>query len=131
MDASSKTSECASGDKAPSNNGWVVDGYDPVAHFADEAAPRGTLRNLGRLVPGAVDWALLDGNHDGDYLRADLAALAGLVRPGGLVLLDDCTSAWPAIKRTFTETATASEHWTAIGSDGRVGVLKRTTDGAG
>jgi hypothetical protein len=114
-----------SGEKAPSNNGWVIDGYDPAARILDEAAPTGVLRSLARLVTRQFDWVLVDGNHDAVYLERDLQNLVPLMRPGGLVFLDDCTDWWPAIKRIFASYSTQNQTaWQPLGTDGRIGVLR-------
>lgn len=107
--------------KNPSNQGAVVGGYDPARAWADEFAPECVLANLGQLEV-QFGWALLDGNHEPDYLRAELADLAPLLLRDGLVFLDDCSESWPEIRDVFRS---RPDGWCAEATDGRIGVLRR------
>lgn len=107
--------------KNPSNQGAVVGGYDPARGWADEFAPECVLANLGQLEV-QFGWALLDGNHEPDYLRAELADLAPLLLRDGLVFLDDCSESWPEIRDVFRS---RPDGWCAQATDGRIGVLRR------
>lgn len=95
-----------------------------VAGDAASAVPScaQALPQLARLMPGGFDFAVMDGNHDGAYLRRELAHIAKLLRPGGVLILDDVSSAWFEIERVFDE-ADASL-FEKLGADGRVGVLR-------
>jgi hypothetical protein len=108
--------------KNPSNQGRVLDGYDPLTEFANEIAPESVLANL-RELGVQFGWALLDGNHNANYLRAELAELRPLILPDGKVFLDDCSESWPDIRDVF---GSAPDGWHAEATDGRTGVLRRT-----
>ncbi len=111
-----------SGAKSVSNDGVVFAGYDPAAQFANEAACENTLENLARLLPQQCDIALMDGNHEGPYLAAELARTIPLMRPGGLVVLDDVDSAWEEIRAVFEQAKAFGLE--PIGADGRIGVAR-------
>ncbi len=107
--------------KNPSNQGAVVGGYDPARAWADEFAPECVLANLGQLGV-QFGWALLDGNHEPNYLRAELADLEPLLVGDGLVFLDDCSESWPEIRDVFRS---VPDGWCVEATDGRMGVLRR------
>ena len=113
-------------DKTLSNDGLLShDGYDPTAAFGDERAPHGALDSLGRLGL-RFDFAVIDGNHEGDYLRRELTAITGMLRPGGLLALDDVNPWHGEISDLFTE-LTQDHAWPYEREDfdGRVGLLRR------
>jgi len=108
-------------ERNPSYSGRIVDGYDPSVEYRNEAAPVAVLRNL-RALGIRFAWALVDGNHDGSYVGAELERLEDLLSDDGVVFLDDCTPAWPEVLAAFDHAGTG---WYADGHDGRVGVLRR------
>jgi predicted O-methyltransferase YrrM len=107
-----------------SDDGGYVYGAGRLSRerYAGEAAGEETLTNLGRLLPRKVDCAFIDGNHDGRYLAAELRALSRLVRPGGLLVLDDVSEAWFEISSVFDEFKRERQTRQAY-EDGRVGIL--------
>lgn len=111
-------------EKSLSNQGEVVAGYDPVAGFASERACTHQLRLLAELAPARFDLCLMDGNHDAEYLHRELDKVHALMRPGGLLVLDDVSSAWPEIQVAFREIS--EDRFRKLGADGRIGVLART-----
>ncbi len=108
------------------------DARDYVGGFAtlDESISEPTaaqgLPQLARLMPGAFDFAIMDGNHDGAYLRRELGFISELLRPGGVLILDDVSSEWFEIERVFDETT----RFEKLGADGRIGVLRRPGNAA-
>jgi len=106
----------------PSNDGSVVAGYDPGEQHEREIAPVGVLPILESFEM-QFGWAVLDGNHDPAYLKAELEHLAPLVREGGLAFLDDCDAYWPEIRAVFED---ASDGWRPDGNNHRIGILRRT-----
>jgi len=108
-------------ERNPSYNGRVVDGYDPSVEARNEAAPVEVLRNL-RALGLRFQWALVDGNHEGSYVQAELERLEPLISDDGVVFLDDCTEHFPDIRSVFE---TPGSRWRADGYDGRIGVLRR------
>ena len=111
-------------EKSLSNQGEILAGYDPVARFSTERACTHQLRLLAELAPARFDLCLMDGNHDAEYLRRELDQVHALLRPGGLLVLDDVSSGWPEIEAAFREIA--EDRFQKLGADGRIGVLART-----
>jgi predicted O-methyltransferase YrrM len=64
-------------------------------HFADSAAFD------YKPFRGAIDLMLVDGAHTYEYVRADSAAALELVRPGGIVVWDDCNFISPGVGRAL------------------------------
>jgi hypothetical protein len=111
-----------SGRKAVSNDGVIYGAYDPSQNFSRENACENVLANITVLVGTRIDVAILDGNHDAVYLRRELDELAGALRPGGLVVLDDVDTAWDELRQVYR--SLPSRKWDDLGTDGRVGVLR-------
>lgn len=109
--------------KSISNDGVVFEGYDPVAAFAGEHACENVLQLLPRLCPAPFDVVLMDGNHEGAYLAREIEQTGALLRPGGLIVLDDVDEAWAEIQAVFAGLAGAG--FEIVGTDGRVGVARR------
>ena len=105
------------------NDGRDYAGGFPADAFSAEPSCANALPNLARVAPAAFDFAVMDGNHDGAYLRRELREIVMLLRPGGVLVLDDVSSEWFEIERVFAELdATVFEK---LGTDGRVGVLRK------
>jgi len=91
-----------------------------VADSAVEVLPQ-----LGRLGL-RFDTALVDGNHLGETVSRELQWLRPRLNKGGLVFLDDVTDAWHEIRDVFNSVSgDTSTGFTAVGHDGRIGVLQR------
>lgn len=110
--------------KNVSNDGVVFDDYDPAAAWAHERAPERALPNLA-VLGVRFDAAFIDGNHDPDYLRAEIARISELLVPGGLLILDDVDPAWERIRRLFDEVSGGDWPLDAVAADGRIGILRR------
>ncbi len=94
----------------------------------EDAACEQVLPNLARLLPDRFDVAFIDGNHDGDYLREELRHIDVALRPDGMLIVDDIgTAFWGGVKAAFEDLSTEGGGYTQLGSDGRVGVVARTT----
>jgi predicted O-methyltransferase YrrM len=96
--------------------------YDPFAAFGEEVACEQQLLNLSRTSANQFDFAVLDGNHDGNYLGREVELIRKLLKPAGLLILDDVTGSWEDIKQKFVELQ--SKGWQPLGTDGRVGILR-------
>jgi len=70
-------------------NAGDLDPDDPRGSFARDQSCENALPNLAALISGQIDVALLDGNHDLEYLHGELEQVRMLLRPGGLLVLDD------------------------------------------
>jgi len=116
-----------SGKKSISNDGVVFRGetgaeYDPYAGFASEQSCEDGLQNLCTMSEGRFDFAVVDGNHEGSYLRRETAVVRRLLKPQGILILDDVSDAWTEIKAEYDDMQ--SSGWRAVAADGRVGVLQ-------
>lgn len=91
------------------------------------AAAEGALDALVPLAAGRFDFAMLDGNHDGTYLERELTRVAALLRPGGILVLDDVDAQeWAAIAEVVAALfADADGAFRRIATHGRVAVAAR------
>jgi hypothetical protein len=113
--------------KSLSNDGTAFLGengfeYDPYARFESEQSCEDTLSNLCAISQGKFDFAVVDGNHEGSYLRRETAMARRLLKPDGILILDDVSDAWTEIKAEYD--GLLSNGWRAVAADGRVGVLQ-------
>jgi len=113
-------------EKNVSNQAEIFAGYDPVANWENERACTYQLDTLNLVAGGRFDLCLMDGNHDPEYLARELERVQRLLRPGGLLVLDDVSDAWPEIQSAFT--AISPTVFRKLGADGRIGVLLRCAD---
>jgi hypothetical protein len=117
-----------SGQKSVSNDGFSfisTDGfeYDSLSHYSDEQSCQNSLTNLALLYESRFDFAVMDGNHDAEYLRSEVDVVRRLLTPNGILLLDDVSEAWADIKAEYG--SLASKGWKPLGADGRVGALQK------
>jgi hypothetical protein len=115
------TSKSLSNDGTPFLDDNGVE-YDPYARFQSEQSCEDTLSNLCLTSQGKFDFAVVDGNHEGSYLRRETAMVRRLLRPEGILILDDVSDAWTEIKAEYD--GLLSNGWRAVAADGRVGVLQ-------
>ena len=94
--------------------------------FADQPAGEGTLLSLERLGQ-RFDLALIDGNHDADYVRSELDVLVRLLSDNGLLILDDVFNEHTDLPELF-EGLVTGERWPLeeLARDERLGILRRT-----
>jgi hypothetical protein len=112
-------------EKTPGSDALPVEGYEVEEAWSREAACENALPNLAR-TGAQFDVAVLDGAHIGSYARRELELLVRLIRPGGLVFLDDVDATWKEIEAVFDEAAAGALPVERFDHDGRVGVLRRT-----
>ena len=96
--------------------------YDPYSGFQSEQSCENTLPNLCAISEGKFDFAVVDGNHEGSHLRRETAIVRRLLKPEGILILDDVSDAWTEIKAEYDNLRTKG--WRAVAADGRVGVLQ-------
>ena len=116
-----------SGKKSISNDGTVFlrdtgSEYDPYERFESEQSCEDALSNLCAISEGRFDFAVVDGNHEGSYLRRETTVVQRLLKPKGILILDDVSDAWKDIKAEYNDMQ--SSGWRAVAADGRVGVLQ-------
>jgi hypothetical protein len=88
-------------EKSVSNDGIAMAGYDPIAAFSDEGACENQMQAMQKIAPGRFDFALLDGNHHGEYFARELEVADRLLKRGGLLLLDDISWQWSDLDEAY------------------------------
>ena len=116
-----------SGNKSLSNDGVAFIGetgaeYDPFLAFDREQSCENAMTNLCAISQGRFEFAVLDGNHERSYLQRETATVRRLLKPEGVIILDDVSDSWADIKAEFDDLQ--SKGWCAVAADGRVGVLQ-------
>ena len=97
---------------------------DPAVSYEAERRPEHVLRSLAAWTGKPFDVVFIDGNHDGRYLEREIAQLRQLLRPSGLLILDDVDeAAWRMVAEIFDRLA-SDEAFEELGRDGRLGVLR-------
>ncbi len=111
-------------EKSISNDGLDSTGaYDPVAAFAGEMSCEQQLPALKFLCSCRFDFCVIDGNHSGEYLEREIAVVEDLLKPNGLLILDDITESWHEIRSVFE--GRVGRGFSRVGTDGQVGILKK------
>lgn len=83
------------------------------------------LRTLETLASASFDVAFIDGNHEPGHLRQELQVMAGLVRPGGLLVVDDLNwSELGEVVRGLSSEGLGT--YEQVVDDGRMAVLRLT-----
>lgn len=101
-------------------NAGDLDRGDPRGSFAGDQSCECALPLLADLAMGSFDVAVMDGNHESDYLRAELVAIRRLLRSGGLLVLDDVFD-WDTLAPIPHELE-ASPDATLLARDSRLGI---------
>jgi hypothetical protein len=111
--------------KSLSNDGLhYTPGYDPKSHFASELSCEKQLPQLAALCGEKFHFAVLDGNHEGGYFERELVWVDKLLRPGGLMVVDDVSETWIEIQEVFRRFL-AGDGYEKVFQDGRIGVLRK------
>ncbi|MCB0733420.1 MAG: class I SAM-dependent methyltransferase [Bacteroidetes bacterium] len=111
--------------KSISNDGIdYIGSYDPERYFHEESSPEHQLKNLSKVLSGGINFIILDGNHNHDYLMEELRQADLLLKPNGLIILDDVHESWPAIKSIFDHMSIEGKY-EKVGYDGRIGIIRR------
>ncbi|MBI4357834.1 MAG: class I SAM-dependent methyltransferase [Candidatus Omnitrophica bacterium] len=85
-----------------------------------------TLANLIVLTEGKYDVAFIDGNHEAAYVSRELDSIFRLLKPSGLVIMDDVDEYWQAktgLKDIYDKADEGK--FDKEGTDGRIGVLRK------
>ncbi|HUI29497.1 MAG TPA: class I SAM-dependent methyltransferase [Candidatus Acidoferrales bacterium] len=97
--------------------------YDPLKNYHKEVSCTRQLEALKKLgMTGKFDFLTIDGNHDGSYLSREITGCIHLLKPEGLIVMDDVTSTWAEVKSIFEKLT--EQGFVQVGYDGRVGILK-------
>ncbi len=106
----------------PINDGEVAYLTDSTI-LSDEFAPVGVLNTLIDLnVQSKFDCAIMDGNHNAEYLVRELELLKPLLADLAFVVLDDVDEHWPSIQTVYNTSRNFG--FTPKACDGRVGILE-------
>ena len=73
--------------------------YDSLSHYSNEQSCQNSLTNLGLVYESRYDFAVMDGNHEAEYLRSEVDVVRRLLTPNGVLLLDDVSEGWADIRR--------------------------------
>ena len=109
-------------EKCISNDGANV-GYDPHANWNNELAPTDQLLQLAALCGKVFDLVVIDGNHDPAYLKREIDIIDRLLKPGGMLALDDISAGWPALQKVVQ--AYDRKKFIELGTDGRIALLAK------
>jgi predicted O-methyltransferase YrrM len=103
----------------------VICGYS-LEGSARGPAGENTLGSLERLGQ-RFDVAMVDGNHDPDYLSREIEAITRLLDDGGLLVIDDVSGAYPEVRALF-DRLVDDPAWPfeRLALDDRLGVLRKT-----
>ena len=96
--------------------------YDPYTHFQDEVSSQYQLLNLLKIGRSWLDFAIIDGNHEGEYLSKEIMVSYALLRNGGHLYIDDLDEDWPQIKKVY-EYISESEMFSTSKIGCRTGLL--------
>lgn len=108
----------------------VVPGFSLERNLGDDAASASVpacLQVLSSLAQIArpFDLAIIDGNHDPEYLERELNQLDSMLSPGAIVILDDVNeAAHPGVVALFSRLV-GEGTYEPLAQDGRVALLRR------
>lgn len=102
---------------APSDNNPTTNFFDRGMSCAQK------LKRLAMIAPAIFDFFLIDGNHEGDYLKREIETADKLLKSSGLLFLDDINSYWSELQENYE--SIDETKYQKLGTDGRVGVLKK------
>lgn len=109
-------------EKNASNDGVkVTPDYDPAVEFNAELSCENQLAMLSRLMPGAFDFVVIDGNHEADYLSRETSFAHRLLKPGGVMVMDDVD--WTSLGDVYRGLDRAL--FDDLGFDRRVGLARK------
>lgn len=112
-------------EKTFSNDGRTTIVYDARAEFSKEYSCENQLPLLATYMPASFDFAFIDGNHDDEYLSREIEVIDRLLKPQGMLILDDID--WDEVGGHIGEVYRSidRERFEQLGGDGRVGLLRK------
>lgn len=111
-----------SGAKSISNDGVTFGDYDPAQSFQNEAACEASIANLRKLFSRRCLIALIDGNHEANYLEREITEIMPLMRSGGLLVFDDVDEHWAEIRELFARVRDFGLE--PLAANGRLGIAQ-------
>jgi hypothetical protein len=109
--------------KSISNDGNDYTKYDPIENNSNEYSCENQLEMLNRISNESFSYAIIDGNHEGDYLSSELFKIQKLICRKGLIIIDDVSEGWPEIKKLYE--SIHDSNLEKIFADDRIGVLRK------
>jgi hypothetical protein len=107
-------------------NNVIIRGYSldmpPGASAEGGLACENVLESLRHVSAGQFDVAFLDGDHDGAYVRRELAVVRELLADDGIIVFDDIVD-WEGVAQVFAA-AVEDPEFELLGENGRVGILR-------
>lgn len=110
-------------EKNISNDGNEYTSYNPLHHYNAEYSCENQLEFLKTILGSSLSFAVLDGNHDQEYLQREISIIESLLCENGLIILDDVSEGWKEIKKTYDTADTF--RFEKIFANGRIGILKK------
>lgn len=110
-------------EKNISSDGHVSGSYDPVVEVEHEHSCENQLDILDRMGGFKFHFCVIDGNHDPVYLRREIDSVDRLLKPGGILILDDVSRRWRDLQRVYQSIEPSK--YDDLGTDGRVGILRK------
>lgn len=89
---------------------WVVDVNRASLQAIQRLRPdiilkpiRDYNQNVAKSIKEEIDTVYIDGNHELEFIEADLKTWIPKIRPGGIIFGHDFSSEWPTIERAIQE----------------------------
>ena len=109
--------------KSISNDGNDYTKYDPIENNTNEYSCENQLEMLNRISNESFSYAIIDGNHEGDYLSNEILKIQKLICRKGLIIIDDVSEGWPEIKILYDNMHDSNLE--KVFADDRIGVLRK------
>ena len=81
------------------------------------------LENLKKININ-FNLVVVDGNHDGDYLRRETNLIFDLLYDDGILVIDDVNKNWQEVSLVFQELS-KQKRYSFIATDGRIGIIQK------
>jgi len=111
--------------KTISNDGIEYTPYDPQKKYSQEYSCENQLDMLKRIACKSFSFAIIDGNHQKEYLYNEIVMINELLCDNGLIIMDDVNEGWKEIKELFESLQLSGLE--RIYSNERIGVLRKKT----
>jgi len=112
-------------DKTISNDGFEFKSYDPQKEYSKGYSCENQLDTLKRIGSGTFSFAIIDGNHQKEYLYNEIVTVNDLLCNNGLIIVDDVSEGWNEIKEMFESLQLSGLE--RIYTNERIGVIRKKT----